>query len=361
MQTSPAEQEDLLRAAHALVDQKAARVIVAPNEPEPGFWFGGGNMIEDADGSLLVIGRFRNAGDSRTGLYKGDRGLELAIFRSRDQGQTFKKEMSWSKADLNIDGLTVLSIEGAALRRTASGYEMFVSTEKGGLPYPPGLDSFQKPGTGVWTIEHSAAPSLDALAELPGYRTLLASEDPRTCHVKDPFLYETEGELIVGYCTHPFSWSSSNTAFARWPDGAPAPSETLHNLFPRGFTWDVAMTRVTSVVDLNDRHQLVFYCGGESLRDMDEHATAVKRPRGYSCEEIGGVAFTEGGDIHRIQRLSVNLPAFISPHGTGCSRYVDVLATKEFFFVTWQQAQADGSQPLVLNRVARSAIESILP
>ena len=50
------------------------------------------------DGTLYVVGRFRNAGDSRTGIAAGTRGLELAIFASCDNGSTFEKVVSWDKA-----------------------------------------------------------------------------------------------------------------------------------------------------------------------------------------------------------------------------------------------------------------------
>ena len=53
-------------------------------------------------------------------------------------------------------------------------------------------------------------------------------------------------------------------------------------------------------------------------------------------------------------------PLLVSPYGTGCSRYVDVLETETHYVATWQQAQADGSQPLVMNTVAKSEIEAIL-
>ena len=105
---------------------------------------------------------------------------------------------------------------------------------------------------------------------------------------------------------------------------------------------------------------MFFYDGGECVRDLDQHATAVKRPRGYSCEELGGVAYCQDGDLNTVQRLSVNHPMFVSPHGTGCSRYVDVLATADNFIVTWQQSQDDGSQPLVMNVVPRAEIEALL-
>ena len=98
-QLADRDEAALLRFAHALVDQESARVIVPPKRRETGFWFGGGNMIEDPKGCLYVVGRYRNHGDSRTGLHLGERGLELAIFRSSDRGQTFEKLVSWTKAE----------------------------------------------------------------------------------------------------------------------------------------------------------------------------------------------------------------------------------------------------------------------
>ena len=53
-------------------------------------------------------------------------------------------------------------------------------------------------------------------------------------------------------------------------------------------------------------------------------------------------------------------PLFVSPHGTGCSRYVDVLQTADGFYATWEQSQPDRSQPLVMNRLSREEAEAIL-
>lgn len=96
--------------ANALIDQHQARTIVEPYADEPGFWFGGGNMMAADDGNLYIAGRYRNSGDARTGVGRGARGLELAIFRSRDSGRSFEKIVSFSKEDLNTDGKQVISI-----------------------------------------------------------------------------------------------------------------------------------------------------------------------------------------------------------------------------------------------------------
>ena len=127
------------------------------------------------------------------------------------------------------------------------------------------------------------------------------------------------------------------------------------------------MTRGTCIVDVprvgafRDRcASLLFYDGGESVRNLDEHEKAVKRPRGYSCEELGGVAYFVDGEFDHARRLSKNLPMFVSPMGTGCSRYVDVLRTDEGLFAIWQQSQEDLSQPLVMNFLSTAEVETIL-
>lgn len=364
---APLLESKLIAFAETLVDQSHARVIVPPQRAAPGFWFGGGNLVADADGTLYLVGRYRNQGDSRTGLAAGERGLELAVFQSRDHGQTFQKLASFSKQALSQPGRDVLSIEGSALHLTQEGIELYVSSEKAGIDYPSGLESFLKPGCGVWTIERLSARSLDELtAAKPD--TILQSSDPERLHVKDPHCYLGEGDqLVVMYCTHPFNWSSSNTAFAVRPPGSSQFMPSQHDWFGRGNTWDVAISRGTCLIDVprvgafrEQQVTLLFYDGGESLRNLDEHVAAVKRPRGYSCEELGGLAYAVNGDLSEFHRLSRTLPLFVSPYGTGCSRYVDVLKTSRGYFVTWQQSQPDLSQPLVLNFVELDTAESTL-
>lgn len=367
-------EERLSNLADALINQERARTIVPAQDQSTGFWFGGGNTIEDSNGDLHVVGRYRNHGDSRTGVAAGQRGLELAVFTSKNGGESWEKSLSFSKAELNIGDRSVLSIEGSALRRTANGYELYVSTEKDGVGYPEGFESYLKPGTGVWTIERLAADTLEGLKQSP-LETVAECSDLRWLHIKDPFLYERTGsDLNLLFCSHPFSWSSSNTGFRTAPAETanhvattPGFGETEYDFFPRGTTWDVAMTRGTCIVDVpkvgafaDTDVSLFFYDGGESLRDLDEHSTAVKRPRGYSCEELGGVAYIQNGSFDHIERLSKYLPQFISPYGTGCSRYVDVVSTQAGLVATWQQSQEDLSQPLVMNMLSHQEVAEIL-
>jgi hypothetical protein len=61
-----------------------------------------------------------------------------------------------------------------------------------------------------------------------------------------------------------------------------------------------------------------------------------------------------------IFRISSYAPMFISPHGTGCSRYVSTLVTADGILATWQQSQENFSQPLVGNFLPVEQIEEIL-
>ena len=359
----------LIDLCRRLLDQTGARTIVPPYAASSGYWFGGGNLTIGPDGHWYLVGRYRNEGDSRTGLAAGSRGLELAIYRSTDAGNPFEKVVSFAKEDLNTSQGKVLSIEGTALRWEANRVELFVSTEKEGRSYPGGYRSYLKPGTGIWSIDRIAGSSVRELADAP-VEPLLSSDEPSTIHVKDPFVYESEAGPLLLFCSHPFSWTCSNTGYGRLADGMDGQricEQLNYDFFPRGNVWDVAISRGTAVMRVppvgafeGRNVQLMFYDGGECVRDLDQHTAAVSRPRGYSCEELGGVAVIENEMFADAMRLSAYEPLFVSPHGTGCSRYVDVLATPDELVATWQQSQPDGSQPLVMNVVSNDEVQRLL-
>ena len=361
-----AVKQGLKAVSVALIDQKNARIIVSPNMDKSGFWYGGGNMIETSDGTIYLTGRFRNAGDSRTGLKAGERGLELAIFSSADNGVSFSRVASFSKSDLNTPGREVLSIEGTALNLYGDQIELFVSTEKEGIGYPDDISEYQKPGTGVWSIDRVAAEltgessletTLEGAISSGQLEPFLECSDPRFLHVKDPVVHtNANGATLVAFCTHPFNWTSANSGYTVRSAGSDTFGSAKYEFFPRGFTWDVAATRMTSILSLptavtgvEEALQIAFYDGAECLRLLDENPMAVKRPRGFSCEELGSAAWYSGDDIDSIKRLDVHAPIFLSPWGTACSRYVHTLSTQAGVFATWQQSQEDGSQPLVMH------------
>lgn len=359
----------LTSLARALIDQNAARILVKPQMPLSGYWFGGGNLITDHDGSLLLCGRYRNSGDSRLGVGAGERGLELAVFRAESWQAPFEKVLSFSKADLAHSGMGIVSIEGVALHRTAEGIELFLSTEKDAA-YPEAIHSYQKPGAGIWSIDRIAAPDLARLDPLTIEEIVpFGRDDFGRLHCKDPWLWDTpEGDLMLGYCTHPYTWSSSGTALWRRSAGEKKFQAISHDLLRRGPVWDIAAARVTNRLAIpqigafanGPARSLFFYDSCECLRQLDENPAAVFRPRGYSCEEIGGIAIGDDSDLREITSLTPDAPLFISPYGTGCSRYVATLSTPEGIYATWQQSQPDLSQPSVGHFLPMSRVEEIL-
>ncbi|MBN1640871.1 MAG: exo-alpha-sialidase [Anaerolineae bacterium] len=357
---------DLLRA---LIDQGRTRVLVAPQRAASGYWFGGGSLAQDEEGQVWLTGRYRNYGDSRTGLQAGERGLMCALLVSVDGGRTYEQVRSWSKADLSRPGAEVLSIEGTALHRRADGvWELYVSSEKA-LPYPEDLRAFQKPGTGVWTIDRmtgSSPASLDPATLSP---VLAGTAQPAYLHVKDPVLFARgNGATALIFSSHPFCWSSSNTGLAlRERVDGPFVVQSWE-VVSRGPAWDVAATRITDRMALPALGVLVgqgtrsvyFYDGAECLRAHDENPLAHVRPRGFSCEELGGAFLGSDAAFPAMERLSDLQPMFVSPWGTGCSRYVSTLVTEDRILAVWQQGQADGSQPLVGHQLPMERAAAIL-
>jgi hypothetical protein len=171
-----------------LLDQHAARTLVPALGEASGYWFGGGNLVQEPSGDLLLCGRYRNPGDARKGTDAGERGLEFSIFRATNPEGPFEKIHSFSKADLSTEDASVVSIEGGSLLLSVDGdsWEMFVSTEKQ-IPYPKNLIHFQKPGTGVWSIDCLSGDSSEPTSiSTENSATVLSTSEGGFLHMKDP-------------------------------------------------------------------------------------------------------------------------------------------------------------------------------
>ena len=81
--------------------------------------------------------------------------------------------------------------------------------------------------------------------------------------------------------------------------------------------------------------------------------------RGNLIDDLANGILICEEDFPEIISFSEDFPAFISPHGTGCSRYVSTLQTNEGILATWQQSQKDESQPLVANFLSNERILKI--
>ncbi len=352
-----------------LVDQHSAKILIPANKEETGYWFGGGNIIQEKNGRILICGRYRNAGDSTTGTGAGERGLEFAVFAGYEIGDGFDKIISYSKKDL-AHSSDIVSIEGGCLlqNKLTNQTELYISTEKK-IAYPKTFINFQKPRTGVWSIDQLSGESPESI-NLNTIQTVVSSETPNSLHVKDPVAFNwPNNQIELIYCNHPFSWSSSNSGLARLGNNQNIFEKISDSILPRGNSWDVACARITerlpipkvgSFAELPDL-SLYFYDGAECLRQLQQNSKAARRPRGFSCEELGGLAWGWDSEFPKINSISSEFPLFISPYGSGSSRYVSSIFLQDGSLLsTWQQSQNNGSQPLVMNLIEKSEVDRIL-
>ena len=187
MELSEKLENKLLDLGRRLIDQQSSRIIVQPLGNSFGYWFGGGNICVSKSGEILVTGRFRNEGDARTGTGAGARGLECSVFSGNSPDASFEKVLSFSKEDLSHTE-DVVSIEGVSLINhpdTDDSYEFIISTEKK-TAYPKTLINFQKPGTGVWSIDLLKSENGLEAFDLGSMHTIARSEKGSTLHYKDP-------------------------------------------------------------------------------------------------------------------------------------------------------------------------------
>jgi len=361
--------ERLQRFAVALIDQERAKILVEPQDGSEGFWFGGGNVTCDPDGIFWLCGRYRNHGDSRTGVGFGERGLELAIFSANSVLGPWEKKKSFTKKELENGSAKVVSIEGTSLVVGSDGVELFLSTEKD-RNYPSNVIDYQKRGTGIWDIDVIKSDSIMGL-DPSSVSVAIRSDELCSLHLKDPVSFQIPGgheHTGILFCSHPYTWASSNTGLAVRESKEDQFKIKSFNVLARGNSWDVACTRITDRLQVPALGvfsdippiSIYFYDGAECLRSLEQSNFGVSRPRGFSCEEIGGMAVGNDESFPEIDRISSHEPMFVSPHGTGCSRYVSTLITPDGVLATWQQSQENLSQPLVGNFLSNQQIEEIL-
>lgn len=264
---------------------------------------------------------------------------------------------------------------------SSSELYVLVSSEKQ-QEYPAEVRDFQKPGTGVWSIDYFHAATVDELDPKRNLARLLESHDPAYLHFKDcsPLSSHSPGahqrDLSILFCTHTFSWASGTTGLASFTQGKDKSlqlkGEAQPDVFPRGPAWDVAVSRITGQLRLpavgvlsgRPNVSLYFYDGAECFREHQENERAKKRKRGFCCEELGGAAYSfDSAERQNLPfvRLSRLAPSFVSPFGTGCSRYHSALQLSTGAILTlWQQGQEDGSQSLVGNWVDEKRLHQLL-
>ena len=105
---------------------------------------------------------------------------------------------------------------------------------------------------------------------------------------------------------------------------------------------------------------LGFYDGGECLRSHEGARPRLPPPARALLRGDRRADDFAGGDLEEPHRLSANEPLFVSPWGTGCSRYVTTLRAGDSIHAFWQQSQPDRSQPLVTHALSTADAARLL-
>lgn len=277
----------------SLFDPHAGERLLAPDAPGPGHWVGAACPFRDpADGRLLLWVRDRRPPPARGRATAGDdfrgfrgRLLELAA----EPEETPRELFAVHKRDLGAR-----SIEGAALRRTDAGLELFVSYETAG----------RLPRWRVGVLRAATPERLDAHALAPVDWDL---PPPFAWSVKDPVLHGHEGVTYLYVDGPRLGLPPITTAVLRAEgDG---PFRYCGDLFagsPRP-PWTRALRRLTSILPLagGSWGWLGFLDGAPRWRDV--------------CEERAGVAW---GPTPERLRLVDARPRFVSREGTASCRYL---------------------------------------
>ena len=166
--------------------------------------------------------------------------------------------------------------------------------------------------------------------------TIARSEKGSTLHYKDPVAFLQMMEIPTSFLPPSILLVQFKQWVAHKKENQAYFELISENILERGNSWDVACSRVTEKLsvpkigpfaDLPDL-SIYFYDGAECLRPLDQNAKAAKRPRGYSCEELGGLAWGKDTEFPKLNKLSIDFPLFISPHGTGCDRYASAVSSQ---------------------------------
>jgi hypothetical protein len=305
--------------------------IIEPVGTGPGWWAGAPSAVYDEQAARFYLYyRIR-----RPRGVAPDRGGECYIGESRD-GRSFRTIWSATKDQFETD-----SMERAALHKGLDGaWRLYLS--------------YVDPRSRKWRIDLMGAASPDGF-DPKAARCVFDPDDLGLEGIKDPYVLTLGGRyfMIVSYATRggPLSASQEdvlhatadayNTGLVRSRTGLASSCDGRHFtwhgdiLSPGDSGWDAYCTRICSVVYLPP----VFtglYDGAADVRG--------------NYEERTGIAVSM--DMRHWDRVSTAGPALVSPHASGCLRYVDAVQLPDRIHYYYEYARPDGSHETRLNVVA---------
>jgi hypothetical protein len=297
-------------------DPTSGAVIREPQGSGYGYWVGGHKVYYDAQTRQFVL-FYRQ----RSPLESG-RGATCAIAVSSD-GVAFEDVWSATKEQFAATSIEV----GHCVRDERSGeWRLYVSYEAGG----------------IWRVDLIRANEIEAL-DVQSRRTVLQPLDYGTRFIKDPVVYQREGEYWLyapgmgrtrpafdGDTIHASGYEA--TFLAKSEDGVYFPEIQYVFEAPNTDSWDGRRARINSLVEM-DGGFLTFYDGGRTSYD--------------TYEEWCGVAWSPDGVL--FERVPLEEPWVRSPYG--CVRYVYGLRVDNEIFFYYEYTREDLSHDLRVSHV----------
>jgi hypothetical protein len=300
-------------------------VVREPLGTGDGWWAGApGAFFDRRDGCMYLTYRYR-----RPRGVDPDRGGETRLARSRD-GVAFE-----DIAALTKDQLDSPSIERCAIHRTDGGRWLYY------VSYVDGAD-------GRWRVDLIEADAPDAFDPASRQPVFTADVAPGIEGVKDPWVLRV-GPLwymLLSYARAPEAAASdadkhgtadiyntgltlSCSALATSLDGRrwTWQGDVLHPT--RAEAWDGYAARLGAALP-HAGGWLGFYDGSTDVSG--------------NYEERTGLAL--GADLLTWHSITPDGPALVSPHATGCLRYMDCITDGRRWWLYFEAARPDGSHDL---------------
>jgi hypothetical protein len=320
------------------------RIIREPVGREPGYWVGcPGAYYDEAEQVWYLTYRIR-----RPRGVTPDRGGEVRIARSVDLER-------WDDVlTLTKDRYDSASIERSCLHRGRDGLWRYFT-------------SYVHPADGRWCTAVLEAPTVAKLN--PADRKVIFTGPPLGLEgVKDPWIREEDGvyHLFLSIATPtPKTGEASHTTLDIFNTGecksatGLATSRDLKNwewqgvVFAPGTTgWDQYCRRINSVVFLPrvagvsgaPVEYLAFYDGSASHRE--------------NYEEKCGLAISS--DLKHWQSITLDAPAYTSPHASTSLRYVDAKFANGAWHLFYEFARPDGAHDMRMITCDPAALTAIL-
>jgi hypothetical protein len=308
-----------------LFDPARGQTVIPPPGNGRGHWAGGCSALYDE-----TRDRFYLCYRVRTPQARG----RTCVVAESDDGMTFDTVWSGAKEQFNSQ-----SIEKSSIFLTPEGkVRLYVS--------------YVDARTYKWRIDLLEAQEAAGLQPETRIK-ILTADDCGNEGVKDPVIYFCGGiyHLFANYAPTPADGDpekinrmhaegnafvsgvvNTGTGLATSTDGVRFRWEG--SVLEPGTGWDAFMVRMVSIL-YTPPVFTAFYDGRPNVA--------------ASYEDRGGVAVSY--DLQHFRKVSQDVPLLASPEGTGCLRYLSVVAAKGKLYYYYEYARANGAHELRLNVV----------